>query len=183
MTAGETELEMAVRHVAEQENRIARQEVLIERLRKVGAPLDDALALLASKQDFVKTMRAHVARLSKLEIKTRWTLLQFKVTHYHRGNEQSSFASSSRRSSSMAAAAVSSTTLLLAASDADGLAAISALTRRERQTAELIKNGLSDKEIARRSNISLATTKSHVHNLLGKLNARRRTELADHLRR
>jgi hypothetical protein len=47
MTAGETELEMAVRHVAEQENRIARQEVLIERLRKVGAPLDDALALLA----------------------------------------------------------------------------------------------------------------------------------------
>jgi len=64
MTAGETELEMAVRHVAEQENRIARQEVLIERLRKVGAPLDDALALLASKQDFVKTMCAHVARLS-----------------------------------------------------------------------------------------------------------------------
>ena len=65
----------------------------------------------------------------------------------------------------------------------NGLAAISALTRRERQTAELIKSGLSDKEIARRSNISLATTKSHVHNLLGKLNARRRTELADHLRR
>jgi hypothetical protein len=33
MTAGETKLEMAVRHVAEQENRIARQEVLlIERL-------------------------------------------------------------------------------------------------------------------------------------------------------
>jgi hypothetical protein len=28
MTAGETELEMTVRHVAEQENRIARQEVL-----------------------------------------------------------------------------------------------------------------------------------------------------------
>jgi DNA-binding NarL/FixJ family response regulator len=83
----------------------------------------------------------------------------------------------------MAAAAVSSTTLLLAASDADGLAAISALTRRERQTAELIKSGLSDKEIARRLNISLATTKSHVHNLLGKLNARRRTEVADHLRR
>src|ERR1700722_6883283 len=60
---------------------------------------------------------------------------------------------------------------------------ISALPRRERQTAELIKSGLCDKEIARRLNISLATTKSHVHNLLGKLNARRRTELADHLRR
>src|SRR5207302_10027 len=57
-----------------------------------------------------------------------------------------------------------------------------ALTRRERQTAELIKSGLSDKEIARRLNISVATTKSHVHNLLGKLNARRRTEVAGHLR-
>jgi DNA-binding NarL/FixJ family response regulator len=34
-----------------------------------------------------------------------------------------------------------------------------------------------------RLNISLGTTKSHVHNLLGKLNARRRTEVADHLRR
>jgi two-component system nitrate/nitrite response regulator NarL len=62
------------------------------------------------------------------------------------------------------------------------LVARPALTRRERQTAELIKSGLSDKEIARRLNISVATTKSHVHNLLGKLNARRRTEIADYLR-
>jgi DNA-binding NarL/FixJ family response regulator len=57
-----------------------------------------------------------------------------------------------------------------------------ALTKRERQAAELIRTGLSDKEIARRLNISLATTKSHVHNLLGKLNVRRRREVADHLR-
>ena len=56
------------------------------------------------------------------------------------------------------------------------------LTKRERQAAELIRTGLSDKEIARRLNISLATTKSHVHNLLGKLNARRRSEVATHLR-
>src|SRR2546430_14848143 len=62
------------------------------------------------------------------------------------------------------------------------LVATPALTRRERQTAELIKSGLSDKEIARRLNISLATTKSHVHNLLGKLSLRRRSEVADHLR-
>jgi two-component system, NarL family, nitrate/nitrite response regulator NarL len=59
---------------------------------------------------------------------------------------------------------------------------IPALTNRERQAAELIRRGLSDKEIARRLNISLATTKSHVHNLLGKLNARRRTQVAEHLR-
>jgi two-component system, NarL family, nitrate/nitrite response regulator NarL len=56
------------------------------------------------------------------------------------------------------------------------------LTKRERQTADLIRTGLSDKEIARRLNISLATTKSHVHNLLGKLNLRRRSQVANQLR-
>jgi two-component system, NarL family, nitrate/nitrite response regulator NarL len=56
------------------------------------------------------------------------------------------------------------------------------LTNRERQAAELIRTGLTDKEIARRLNISLATTKSHVHNLLGKLNVRRRSQVADYLR-
>jgi hypothetical protein len=64
MAAGETELEMELRHVAEQEKRIARQEVLIEHLRKVGLPLDDALRLLGSMQDLLKTMRVHLARLS-----------------------------------------------------------------------------------------------------------------------
>jgi hypothetical protein len=64
MRAGETELQMCVRHVAEQETRIARQEVLIERLRESrSAILDDALRLLASMQDFLETMRAHAARL------------------------------------------------------------------------------------------------------------------------
>lgn len=57
-----------------------------------------------------------------------------------------------------------------------------ALTKRERQVAELIRTGLSDKEIARRLNISVATTKSHVHNLLGKLNASRRSQVADRWR-
>ena len=47
MRVGETEQQMAVRHVAEQEKRIAQQEALIERLRKVGAPSDGALGLLA----------------------------------------------------------------------------------------------------------------------------------------
>jgi two-component system, NarL family, nitrate/nitrite response regulator NarL len=56
-------------------------------------------------------------------------------------------------------------------------AASPALTRREREAAELIATGLSDKEIARRLNISLATAKVHVHNLLGKLNAQRRGQV------
>ena len=52
-----------------------------------------------------------------------------------------------------------------------------ALTRREREAAELIATGLSDKEIARRLNIRLATAKAHVHNLLGKLNVQRRGQV------
>jgi DNA-binding NarL/FixJ family response regulator len=56
------------------------------------------------------------------------------------------------------------------------------LTSREEQVARLISAGLSDKEIARRLNIGLATTKSHVHNLLGKLMLTRRTQVARWLR-
>ena len=56
------------------------------------------------------------------------------------------------------------------------------MTKRERQAAELITTGLSDKEIARQLNISLATTKSHVHNLLSKLNLQRRSQVAKRLR-
>lgn len=59
---------------------------------------------------------------------------------------------------------------------------LAALTRREREAAELIRSGLSDKEIARQLKISLATTKSHVHNLLGKLHVQRRSQVAEHLR-
>ena len=51
------------------------------------------------------------------------------------------------------------------------------LTRREWQTAELVASGLCDKEIARRLNIGLATAKSHVHHLLGKLNVQRRGQV------
>ena len=70
----------------------------------------------------------------------------------------------------------------IAVSDSLGIArnALSpapALTRREREAAELIATGLSDKEIARRLNISLATAKLHVHNLLGKLNVQRRGQV------
>jgi two-component system nitrate/nitrite response regulator NarL len=61
-------------------------------------------------------------------------------------------------------------------------AAVRALTRRERQIAELIAAGLADKEISRRLNISLATTKSHVHNLLGKLGIEHRGHVAAVLR-
>lgn len=57
------------------------------------------------------------------------------------------------------------------------------LTRRELQIAQLIGRGLSNKEIARHLKIELATTKSHVHNLLAKLNLQRRTQVAFWLHR
>ena len=50
------------------------------------------------------------------------------------------------------------------------------LTRREFEILRLIGDGLSNKDIARRLSISLGTTKSHVHNLLGKLSVQRRAE-------
>jgi two-component system, NarL family, nitrate/nitrite response regulator NarL len=52
------------------------------------------------------------------------------------------------------------------------------LTARETQIVALIDDGLSNKEIAARLHISLATVKNHIHNLLEKLHARRRTEAA-----
>jgi DNA-binding NarL/FixJ family response regulator len=56
------------------------------------------------------------------------------------------------------------------------------LTERERQIAELIMGGLSDKEIARRLNMSLPTVKLHVHHLLRKLNLQRRSQVILRLR-
>jgi two-component system, NarL family, nitrate/nitrite response regulator NarL len=55
-------------------------------------------------------------------------------------------------------------------------------TAREMQVLEMISSGLSNKEIARRLNIGLATTKSHVHNLLGKLGLQRRGQAASWIR-
>jgi len=55
-------------------------------------------------------------------------------------------------------------------------------TAREIQVLEMIGEGLSNKEIARRLNIGVATTKSHVHNLLGKLGLQRRSQVATWIR-
>ena len=52
------------------------------------------------------------------------------------------------------------------------------LTRRQREIAALISEGLSNKQIARRLSIQLATVKNHVHNILAKLGVRHRDEVA-----
>jgi DNA-binding NarL/FixJ family response regulator len=51
------------------------------------------------------------------------------------------------------------------------------LSARELQIIQLIGAGLSNKDIARQLNIGVATTKSHVHNLLGKLALQRRGQI------
>jgi len=57
------------------------------------------------------------------------------------------------------------------------------LTAREVEILELIADGLSNKEIAKRLFIEVATVKNHVHNILGKLKVRRRSEAAARMRR
>jgi len=52
------------------------------------------------------------------------------------------------------------------------------LTPREREIAQLITTGLSNKEIARHLSIEVRTVKNHVHSVLGKLRVRRRGEAA-----
>jgi two-component system, NarL family, nitrate/nitrite response regulator NarL len=56
------------------------------------------------------------------------------------------------------------------------------LTQREREIAELIVGGLSNKEIAMRLQIDVPTVKNHVHHILEKLGVTRRAQAAAHLR-
>lgn len=57
------------------------------------------------------------------------------------------------------------------------------LTAREREIVELVALGLSNKAIAARLHVELATVKNHVHNILDKLQVRRRGEIAASLGR
>jgi two-component system, NarL family, nitrate/nitrite response regulator NarL len=57
------------------------------------------------------------------------------------------------------------------------------LTRREQEIVSLVREGLSNKEIARALRIQNATVKNHIHSILGKLQVRRRAEVAAQFRR
>jgi two-component system nitrate/nitrite response regulator NarL len=57
------------------------------------------------------------------------------------------------------------------------------LTKREAQIADLVADGLSNKAIASRLSIELATVKNHVHRILEKLRVQSRGEAAAKLRR
>lgn len=65
----------------------------------------------------------------------------------------------------------------------DDAAADPDLTVREREIMELLEEGKSNKEIARRLGIRLSTVKNHVHNILDKLHVSRRGEAVARVRR
>ena len=54
------------------------------------------------------------------------------------------------------------------------------MTKREREIVELIAEGLANKEIAFKLNLSIYTVKSHVHNILEKMALNTRVQIAIH---
>jgi PAS domain S-box-containing protein len=62
--------------------------------------------------------------------------------------------------------------------DAEKIAAVGRLTRREREVLQLLIEGVDTKEIAKRLSLSLATVRNHVQNILDKLGAHSRLEAA-----
>lgn len=64
----------------------------------------------------------------------------------------------------------------LAKEQAPNPAPISALTARESQILELLRQGMTNKMISRRLGIELPTVKNHVHSVLAKLGVHRRAE-------
>jgi DNA-binding NarL/FixJ family response regulator len=57
------------------------------------------------------------------------------------------------------------------------------MTKREREIIVLIAEGMSNKEIAQRLNLSTYTVKSHVHNILEKMALHSRLQIATHFQR
>ena len=66
----------------------------------------------------------------------------------------------------------------LDAADAVGTGWPAVLTKREREVAELVAAGLTDRDIASRLVISLRTAESHVQHILAKLGFRSRSQIA-----
>jgi DNA-binding NarL/FixJ family response regulator len=69
----------------------------------------------------------------------------------------------------------------LASATASGLRAFE-LTTREREIVQLIEEGLSNKQLAARLGIEIATAKNHVHNILDKLQIDRRGQIGQRMR-
>jgi non-specific serine/threonine protein kinase len=121
---------------------------------------------------------------ASLPIRDRQALARV-VAQARAATSTSSFRSAWQAGRDLAAEEVASEALRLVASlsaDTDATSAhqtgASDLTLRERQVAELIANGLSNRQIAARLVISERTADRHVRNILGKLGLDRRAQVA-----
>jgi hypothetical protein len=65
MAEAETALQMAARHVAEQEALVSEQERLIAHMRREGHPTDQAEGLLVEMCNLLDDMRDHLERLQQ----------------------------------------------------------------------------------------------------------------------
>ena len=65
MAEAETALQMAARHLAEQEARVSEQEQLIARLRREGQATDQAEGVLAEMYNMLDAIRDHLERLQQ----------------------------------------------------------------------------------------------------------------------
>ena len=65
MAEAETALQMAARHLAEQEARVSEQEQLIARLRREGQATDQAEGVLAEMCNMLDAIRDHLERLQQ----------------------------------------------------------------------------------------------------------------------
>jgi DNA-binding NarL/FixJ family response regulator len=83
----------------------------------------------------------------------------------------------------VAATLVRHVATLAAGLGAREIPAVTSLTPREIEIVGLIDRGMSNKQIAGTLHIEVATVKNHVHNVLDKLQLKRRGEAAAHLRR
>ena len=57
-----------------------------------------------------------------------------------------------------------------------------ALTAREQSVLRLMETGMSNKEIALKLNVSLATVKTHINNIYGKLQTKNRLQALERAR-
>jgi NADH dehydrogenase/NADH:ubiquinone oxidoreductase subunit G len=67
MTPHKTDLQLALEIFAEQEERIVRQEALIQRLEAAGLPSTGSRALLDTLQELLRAMRDRITKMSDLD--------------------------------------------------------------------------------------------------------------------
>jgi DNA-binding CsgD family transcriptional regulator len=166
-----------------------------ERAEKTATGLDHELGLAWYATAFVAARAGRLDRTVSLaeEAATRFAAtrapLEEARAHHLAGiayarqgwHDQSERALSRARSGYLACGATWLASTVDMVSSAAKPAGVGALTRRERQIAELVATGLTNQEIAARLFLSRRTVESHLSHIFPKLNVRTRSSLARQL--